>query len=528
MTPQVLAAKAGEAARPSDPARKHGARRRGQTVRHLSHEISRTATKPSPRTTARRSRFTSSRNYDAAMRRAAREHEEVRAEPDGAGQPVSARAHRSPPWPASAMQKATARRSQAADAQYDEAEKLLRDIIAKNQNLALINDAQFQVGELLLARGGFMSGDDNKQKQDETFAKALDAYRSVASKDRVVAAQKARIAFFADLRNKAGVAKDRATSQKYKRVVDKETEKLAQIEGRGDQTQTAKFKTGLIFFTAGQNGRDARALHSSRTDSALIEEPEDKKQALYFVTHELRGAERGGQGGGEIQRLSGGLQRRPDRAESPAHHGRDVSQPGVEGQGPEQGDRVFQRRPRSFIPKGKAFGTLVLAPAQARRSSSSNSTKREKALKETLAKNPSKELAVDAEFYLGTVFRCRRGKTAEAVATFKRRARQLSRHAAGRAVALSGRPAPLPARCESGHPRACSPSSPNFPKSTRRARGAHGPRQRAGRHRPERRRARHVQETRRPNFPRASPRPSPISSARRSSPASRNSTSASR
>ena len=49
------------------------------------------------------------------------------------------------------------------------------------------------------------------------------------------------------------MAKDVAgTCRRYKRLVDKETEKLAQVEGRGDQTQTAKFKTGLIFFTQGK------------------------------------------------------------------------------------------------------------------------------------------------------------------------------------------------------------------------------------------------------------------------------------
>jgi len=142
----------------------------------------------------------------------------------------------------------------AGDAQFDEAEKLLRDIVAKRQNFALMNDAQFQIGELLLARAEFMTSPEEKAQRADAFAKAIDALRNVASKDAVLAAQKARIAQFADLRTKYGTAGDKVNFAKYKRLVDKETEKLAQIEGTPDQTLTAKLKTG----------RNARPLHATR------------------------------------------------------------------------------------------------------------------------------------------------------------------------------------------------------------------------------------------------------------------------
>jgi TolA-binding protein len=301
----------------------------------------------------------------------------------------------------------------AADQQFDESEKLLRDIITKNQNLALINDAQFQIGELLLARGGFISSEDNKAKQTEIFNKALDAYRSVASKDRVIAAQKARIAFFADLRTQAGMKSDKVAFAKYKRLVDKETEKLAGLEARTDQTQTAKFKTGLIFFTQGKMD-ETRVLYTHLQAQGAIEEDADKKQALYFITmsyaaqnvadkaeekyKEFQGAYKGDQIAQNLQLVMGAMYlneklNNPDKAIEYFNEG------------------------LQLYPKGKAFGTLVLARAGAQ-IQLKKYDEAEKALQETLKGNPPKELAVDAEFYLGTV-QVQTNKAAEAVVTFK-------------------------------------------------------------------------------------------------------------
>ncbi len=313
-----------------------------------------------------------------------------------------------------AMQKPTGGDA-TANAQYDEAETLLRDIIAKNLNLALINDAQFQVGELLLARGGFLTGKDNEPKRDATFAKALDAYRSVASKDRVVAAQKARIAFFVNLRNQALAARDIPGFQKYKRLVDKETEKLAQIEGRADQTDTAKFKSGLVFFTQGRMD-ETRVLYTHLDQIGAIEDPEDKKQALYFVT------------------VTYAAQSVIDKAEAKykefesAHHADPIAQnlellmgamylsadPKIKN--PKKAIEYFNQG-LSFYPQGKAFGSTVLARAGAQ-IELNQFDEALKALTDIKAKNPPKELAVDVAFYTGTI-QVQTGKNSDAVTTFK-------------------------------------------------------------------------------------------------------------
>ena len=302
-----------------------------------------------------------------------------------------------------------------ANAQYDESETLLRDIIAKNQNLALINDSQFQLGEMLLARGGVLTGKDDEKKRDALFTKALDAYRAVASKDRVVAAQKARITFFANLRNQAGIAKDMAAFQKYKRLVDKETEKLAAIEGRTDQTETAQFKSGLVFFTQGKMD-ETRVLYTHLEELGVLEDPEDKKQAQYFLT------------------VSYAAQNVVDKAEikykefENAHHADPIGQnlqllmgamyinSDSKVKDPNKAIEYFNEGIKLY-PDGKAFGALVLARAGAQ-IELKQFDEALKALNEIEAKNPPKELAVDVAFYKGTI-QVQTGKPSDAVATFK-------------------------------------------------------------------------------------------------------------
>ncbi len=312
------------------------------------------------------------------------------------------------------MQKATAP-DPVAEGQYDEAEKLLRGIITANLNLALINDAQFQIGELLLARGGFMTGEDNKQKQDETFAKALDAYRSVASKDRVIAAQRARVAFFKDLKIKAGIAKDVQGLQKYKRIEDKETEKLAQLEGRTDQTQTAKFKTGLIFFTQGKMD-ETRVLYTHLESLGAIESEEDKRQALYFVTMSYAAQNIADKALEKYNAFQAAYKGDPIAQNLQLIMGAMYLSPESKVKDPNKAIEFFNEGLQLY-PKGKAFGTLILARAGAQ-IELKQFKEAEEELKKTIAQKPPKELAVDAEFYLGTV-QVQTGKMPDAVATFK-------------------------------------------------------------------------------------------------------------
>ena len=310
-----------------------------------------------------------------------------------------------------AMQK-TGVEDKAISKYYDDAESLLRDIIVKRANLALVNDAQFQVGELLLGRGGFIT---DKTKQAATFAKAIDAYRSVQTKDYVIQRQKERIAQFTDLRTKAGAAQDLPGIQKYKRVLDKEQEKLAQIQGRQDQTVIAKFKCAIIYFQEGRLN-EARVLFTYMDQLGLIEEPEDKKQLLYFITmtygaqsvvakaiekyNEFQASYKGDPIAENLQLVIGAMYLGDD----PKVHD------------PVNALKYFKEGLDTY-PSGKFVGPLILAQSQAMIQ-----------LKDfgqalTLLADPKtmalpKDQAVDAAFFRATILE-QTGKRPEAIAAFK-------------------------------------------------------------------------------------------------------------
>lgn len=310
-----------------------------------------------------------------------------------------------------AMQKSGAENATTAK-YYDDAEKLLRDIIAKRTNLALVNDAQFQVGELLLARGGFMSAD--KTKQAAVFSEAIDAFRSVQTKEYVIQRQKERIAQFSDLRTKAGIAKDVAGLQKYKRVIDKEQEKLAQIESRPDQTVTAKFKVGMIYFQEGELNK-ARVLFNYIDQMGLTDDPEQKKQLLYFVT------------------MTYGAQGVVDKAVE-KYNAFEASYKGdpiaenlqlvigamyLEGKSSNPATALkYFKEGLEIYPQGKFVGATMLAESQAM-IQLKDFGEAVKLLSSKQAQDLPKDQAVDAEFFKASILE-QTGKKAEAIAQFKK------------------------------------------------------------------------------------------------------------
>ena len=301
----------------------------------------------------------------------------------------------------------------AADAQFDEGEKLLRDIITKRQNIALMNDAQFQIGDLLLARAGFMEKPEEKDKRNETFNKALEAFRSVAGKDAVVAAQQARVQQFTDLRNQALQRKDIPNWQKLGRLVDKAKDRLAEIQQSPDQTFTAKLKTGVIYFS--QNKWDeTRVFYTQMESLGVLEDANDKKQADYFVAMSYAAQEVVDKAVEKYTAFMGAYHADALAENLPLAVGAIFLS--KEHNDPEKAIHYFSEGIQMY-PKGKLLGAMVLARAGAQ-IALKQFDPAIAALKETLAKSPSKELAVDAEFYLGTIY-TQTGKQAEAIKQFK-------------------------------------------------------------------------------------------------------------
>ncbi len=164
----------------------------------------------------------------------------------------------------------------AALAKLDEAHKILQAIIDSKQSLALINDAQFQVGEIFFNRA--LLGPH--EQQETNFGKALEAYRSVQGVAPVVQAQTARIRDIERRRIAAGQARDVATYRRLERLGDNERAKLEAIKAKGDLTLSAQVKSAQVFFH--QKGYDeARVL--LRHLQKFVKDEDEKKQILYFM-----------------------------------------------------------------------------------------------------------------------------------------------------------------------------------------------------------------------------------------------------
>ncbi|HEY3898818.1 MAG TPA: tetratricopeptide repeat protein [Chthoniobacter sp.] len=307
-------------------------------------------------------------------------------------------------------QKATAP-DPVADQQFDEADRYLRDILAKRQNIALMNDAQFQIGELLMARAGFMTAPEEKAKRIEMFGRALDAFHNVASKDQVIKAQKERIAYFTDLRNNALKGKDMNGFQKWKRVADKETEKLADLNQRQDEALTAKLRTGLIFFSESK-WDETRVFYDQMEKLNLLEDANDRKQALYFVAMSYASQDLADKAVEHYKTFEAAAHNDPLGENLPLAMGTMF----IRLKQPAKAIQYFDDGIKSY-PKGKLLGPMVLAKARAQidlKQYDQAST----ALQDTLAKSPAKDLAVDAQFYLATIDE-ETGKRPEAVKGFK-------------------------------------------------------------------------------------------------------------
>jgi TolA-binding protein len=304
----------------------------------------------------------------------------------------------------------------AADAQFDEGEKLLRDIITKRQNIALMNDAQFQIGELLLARAGFMEKPEEKDKRNETFNKALDAFRSVAGKDAVMAAQQARIQQFSDLRTKYGTAHDVTNFQRFNRLVDKAKDRLEEIKQGPDMTLQAKLKTGVIYFS--QNKWDeVRVFYSQMENLGVLEDANDKKQAAYFVALSYATQDILDKAVEKYDAFMGAYHADPLAENLPLAVGAIfLSDKSGKAKDPDKAIHYFSEGIKMY-PKGKLLGAMVLARAGAQ-IELQKYDEATAALKDTLSKNPPKELAVDAEFYLATIY-AKTGKQADSVKQFK-------------------------------------------------------------------------------------------------------------
>jgi TolA-binding protein len=303
-----------------------------------------------------------------------------------------------------ALQKATAK-DPAADAAFTEAEKLLAGIIQKRSDIALANDAQFQLGELLAARGGFERGDAQKG----IFYRGLEAYRAVLPKELVVKAQQDRLVAIREaLRASAG---DVNRLQNVQRLQQREIEKLAALEQRGDLTLAAKIKSGQIFLGLGLYD-EARIL--MRFVEQFTEDIEQKKQLLYFTTLTYAAQQLPEKAVEYYEKFQSQYKGDPIAANLPLFVG--TSFLGEKGGDPEKAITYFKEQAELY-PNSRYTAEAAAQEAEAlrqlQRYDDAIAT-----LTRFLATNPSKELAAAAEFNLATIYKDT-GKVEEALKSYR-------------------------------------------------------------------------------------------------------------
>ena len=193
--------------------------------------------------------------------------------------------------------------------------------------------------------------------------------------------------------------------------MEKETEKLAQIQDLPDQTLTAKFKTGIIYFGEGK-WDETRVFFTQLENLGVLEDANDKKQALYFVTMSYAAQGVPDKALEKYKEFEGAYPNDPIAESLPLTMGSMY----LKLKEPTKAIEYYNQGIKAY-PKGRLLGEMVLSRARAQ-IDLQQFDQASAALKDVLAKNPPKELAVDAEFYLGTID-SQTGKLPEAVKQFK-------------------------------------------------------------------------------------------------------------
>ncbi len=163
----------------------------------------------------------------------------------------------------------------AAFAAYNQAIEILNGIIESRADLTLINDAEFQLGEILFNLAAFSDED----KRPPLYDQALEAYRNVLPKDEIITLQTKRLASFPELRKEALKAGDQQLLERLNIDNEREVKRLASLQARPDQTTPAMLKMAQIFFNQGR--LNASRVLLTHLDP-FLEAENEKKTALYY------------------------------------------------------------------------------------------------------------------------------------------------------------------------------------------------------------------------------------------------------
>jgi TolA-binding protein len=164
-----------------------------------------------------------------------------------------------------------------AFALYKRAADYLREILKSKEDFALITEANFQLGEILLNQAGFSP----ESERPPLYAEALAAYRSVAPKEQIVSLQEKKLREFPARKAAALRANNPDVKKQLDRDNERELRKLSELRGKPDETARALLKIAEIYFQQGKLNESRVVLKHIRPH---LTNDLDKKRALYFIT----------------------------------------------------------------------------------------------------------------------------------------------------------------------------------------------------------------------------------------------------
>ena len=168
--------------------------------------------------------------------------------------------------------------NEAAIKGFTGAETLLGEIIGKRSDISLANDAQFQLGETLLAHARAVPA----AARNGFYQRALAAYRAVEPKEGMIAAQTARV----QAKNEQRIAalKQGVAGRPLARQLDeqrlREQGKLEALQANEDPVLSARIKSGAVYYDL-QRYDETRVLLTTLLPG--IRKPDDEKLALYYI-----------------------------------------------------------------------------------------------------------------------------------------------------------------------------------------------------------------------------------------------------
>jgi len=299
---------------------------------------------------------------------------------------------------------------QAAFALYAKSAELLRGIIDKKTDLALVNAAQFQLGEILLSEAAFAPDD----RKPALLEEARQAFRGVLPKDTILALQQKKIDGIPALRRAALAARNTAELKRIDRQAERDRRKMAELQSRPDQTVTALQKIAESYF---QQGKYDEARIVLLHIEPLLTDDTDKKRNLYFLamTYAVQNAaDPAVTRYDAFQRAHKGD---PIAANLPVAMGNlFLTHPDPEVRNPEKAAQYFKEAAEIY-PKSPFLGLSVVNEATAR-AQQGDFEGALKTYRDFLATNPPPEVGAVAQIGIGNVFK-EQGKWDDAIAAYK-------------------------------------------------------------------------------------------------------------